>query len=151
MNDAIQPGSDGFVFPAPGSDSLPVFERLGIIVRALHDTLCEIGTESALADAASEFPSARERLLHIASLTENAANIVPGKVEENVPRLEQLAGKAAALELSWAGAAAPATPEQAQLIAATRGFLAEVQTGCGATRLALSDIMMAQDFQDLTG
>ena len=44
----------------------PVFERLGVIVRSLHDTLHEIGADKVLSEAASEFPSARERLLHIA-------------------------------------------------------------------------------------
>jgi chemotaxis protein CheZ len=126
---------------------MPVFERLGIIVRALHDTLTEIGAQDVLAEAAREFPSARERLLHIADLTENAANLVLGKVEQNVPLLDNLAHQAAALERGWSGAGAP----DAQLVAGTRAFLAQVQQGCGTTRAALSDIMMAQDFQDLTG
>ena len=128
--------------------SIPVFERLGIIVRALHDTLAEIGAQGALADAAHEFPSARARLLHIADLTENAANLVLGKVEQHIPLLDQMCAAAAVLDESWR---APAAPDAAPLASATRAFLAQVQEGCGATRGALSDIMMAQDFQDLTG
>ncbi|NMM38421.1 MAG: protein phosphatase CheZ [Glaciimonas sp.] len=153
MNDFTHPVANSLAFPAEGGDTIPVFERLGMIVRALHDTLSEIGAQDVLADAASEFPSARERLLHIADLTENAANTVLGKVEENTPLLDQLASKAASLEQAWNSAAgsAPAAPEYAQLARNTRNFLAEVQTGCGTTRAALSDIMMAQDFQDLTG
>lgn len=148
MMKPIQAGAGSLLFSMGNSDNIPVFDRLGIIVRALHDTLSEIGAEGVLADAAREFPSARERLLHIASLTEKAANIVLGKVEQHIPLLDQLAGKAAVLEASWVGAA---VPEHAQLISGTREFLGEVQTSCGDTRLALSDIMMAQDFQDLTG
>ena len=141
--------------PLAGS-VIPVFERLGMIVRALHDTLCELGADGVLEHAASEFPSARERLLHIANLTENAANIVLLKVEENIPVQEQLRRGAAMLEQSWSSAANDADgaangDSQAELVACTREFLAQVQSGCGSTRLALSDIMMAQDFQDLTG
>jgi chemotaxis protein CheZ len=147
MNNMTGPGNPQLC--ALGQDGMPVFERLGIIVRALHDTLSEIGAQDVLADAAREFPSARERLLHIADLTENAANLVLGKVEQNVPLLDDLAHQAAALEHSWDGADASAA--DAQLVAGTRAFLAQVQQGCGTTRLALSDIMMAQDFQDLTG
>jgi chemotaxis protein CheZ len=144
----------------PAADSaIPVFERLGMIVRALHDTLAELGADGVLESAASEFPSARERLVHIANLTENAANIVLLKVEENIPVQEQLRREAATLEQSWAAAddgandfsSEAAQNRQAELVATTRQFLAQVQSGCGGTRTALSDIMMAQDFQDLTG
>ena len=145
MNNMTGPDNPGF--SALDRDGMPVFERLGIIVRALHDTLSEIGAQDVLAEAAREFPSARERLLHIADLTENAANIVLSKVEQNVPLLDDLAHQAAALERGWGDAEVP----DAQLVAGTRAFLTQVQQGCGTTRLALSDIMMAQDFQDLTG
>ena len=140
-------------FMASANDqSLPVFERLGMIVRALHDALNEIGTPDVVADAATGFPPARERLLHIASLTENAANTVLSRVEETTPLLDKLGHKAAQLSLAWedTGGAADAAPAVARA-ATTRAFLAEVAGGCGVARAALSDIMMAQDFQDLTG
>ena len=133
-----------------GVDNMPVFERLGIIVRVLHDTLCEIGAEDVLVDAASEFPTARQRLVHIAELTENAANLVLGKVEQHSPVLDTLASTATRLGSAW-DAAQSATPDNAQLVLDTRTFLSKVKTDCNATHGALSDIMMAQDFQDLTG
>lgn len=151
MNLPARPDVGNFMFSNDGGDGRPVFERLGLIVRALHDTLCEIGAEGVLTDAASEFPSARERLVHIAELTEKAANIVLSKVEEYGPLLERLVGQAAQLEQSWAACDAASAPQRARLADATRTFLTEVQSGCGGTRAALSDMMMAQDFQDLTG
>lgn len=153
MNASTQPDTGNPAFPVDGGGDMPVFERLGIIVRALHDTLSEIGAQGVLADAASEFPSACDRLRHIADLTENAANTVLEKVEDNAPLLDQLASKAASLDQAWHGAAGstPASPAYEQLAADTREFLTEVQMGCGVTRSALSGIMMAQDFQDLTG
>lgn len=135
-----------------GIETLPVYERLGIIVRALHSTLSEIGAQDVLIDAVKEFPSARERLLHIADLTESSANLVLCKVEEHVPLLDALSSKAGTLDASWAMVGdTSAAPDLAALAASTRAFLGDVQSGCGTTRLALSDIMMAQDFQDLTG
>lgn len=133
--------------------AVPVYERLGIVVRALHDTLSEIGAEAVLADVAREFPSARERLLHIASLTEKAANTVLGKVEEYGPLQDRLAQQAASLRQDWIDATgAMSTPQACESLAAsTQQFLREVELGCGASHAALSDIMMAQDFQDLTG
>jgi len=125
----------------------PVFERLGYIVRSLHDTLHEIGAEKVLSDAASEFPSARERLLHIANLTENAANIVLTKVEETLPVQEKLAASAEKLGADWDAETSATKPVET----ATKKFVADTLAGAKFTRAALSDIMMAQDFQDLTG
>ena len=129
--------------PPGASDTSAVYERLGVIVRELHDTLRELGADGVLADAASQFPCARGRLLHIADLTENAANVVLSKVEEHGPAQEQLAREAQSLLGALDEGAVPTERISA--------FLANVANGCGSTRAALSDIMMAQDFQDLTG
>ena len=58
-----------------------MYEGLGHVVRALHDALTYVGADDALAEATHEFPSARERLIHVAELTEKAANTVLNKVD----------------------------------------------------------------------
>jgi chemotaxis protein CheZ len=126
-----------------------VYGRLGAIVRSLHDALRELGAEQVLAEAASEFPSARERLLHIGRLTEKAANTVLNKVEEASPIQDRLAAEAEKLAGDWNGADVPA--ELRPLVDSTATFLFGVQDGCSITRASLSEMMMAQDFQDLTG
>ncbi|HEX7641624.1 MAG TPA: protein phosphatase CheZ [Burkholderiaceae bacterium] len=115
----------------------PVFERLGSIVRSLHDTLHEIGADRVLSEAASEFPSARERLLHIATLTEKAANTVLSKVEETLPLQDKMLDAAEKLPQG--------------LPSEFKDFAAISTASARETRAALSEIMMAQDFQDLTG
>ncbi|MFZ6644951.1 protein phosphatase CheZ [Undibacterium sp. TJN25] len=142
---ASQRSESGSSLPQFPSDT-PVFERLGDIIRALHDTLTEIGADNVLSEAASEFPSARERLQHIGNLTEKAANTVLNKVEQTMPLQERLGDTAEKLQAEWA-AAGDAHP----LAARTAAFLAESQATGATTYQALSEIMMAQDFQDLTG
>ena len=131
----------------------PVYERLGTIVRSLHDALREFGAEQVLAEAASEFPSARERLVHIGQLTEKAANTVLGKVEETTPIQDRLAQGAEKLHAGWSDTSTLAQIPDAlkPLVEQTAQFLSSVQDGSNTTRTALSDMMMAQDFQDLTG
>jgi chemotaxis protein CheZ len=129
----------------------PVFERLGSIIRSLHDALRELGAEKVLVDAASEFPSARERLLHIAELTEKAANTVLTKVEDTSPIQDTLVSTAKNLDIEWAAASVAMPDAFKPLAEKTTQFIRAVQTGGETTRTALSDIMMAQDFQDLTG
>lgn len=126
-----------------------VFDRLGSIVRSLHDALREIGADKVLTDAVAEFPSARERLVHIGELTEKAANTVLGRVEEVSPIQDRLAHKARELQAGWD---AESVPEALRpLVEQTTQFMADASAGCQTTRGALSDMMMAQDFQDLTG
>lgn len=135
-----------------GKDA-PVFERLGYIVRSLHDALHEIGADKVLMEAASEFPSARERLLHIANLTENAANTVLTKVEDTLPIQDKLISASEILHDQWSRVPSDAVAGEAfpPLKDNTETFIAETSAGAKTTRTALSDIMMAQDFQDLTG
>lgn len=146
MSDATQSVQE------PAADII-VFDRLGILVRSLHDALREIGAEKVLTEAASEFPSARERLLHIGRLTESAANTVLNKVEETAPIQEQLAASAKKLlaDCNNASILSQAPDSLKPLIDQMTQFIASAQDGCGTTRAALSDMMMAQDFQDLTG
>ncbi|MBC7860691.1 MAG: protein phosphatase CheZ [Burkholderiaceae bacterium] len=126
-----------------------VFDRLGSIVRSLHDALREIGADKVLTDAVAEFPSARERLVHIGKLTEKAANTVLSRVEEVSPIQDRLAHKARELQAGWD---AESVPEALRpLVEQTTQFMADASAGCTGTRGALSDMMMAQDFQDLTG
>jgi chemotaxis protein CheZ len=139
--------------PSEFFSATPVYIRLGHIVRALHDTLRELGADSVLSEAASKFPSARERLLHIATLTEKAANTVLTKVEETSPIQDRLVRAAEKLNAEWIKASmmSQSIDENDPLTIHTTSFIKDTQAGCSTTHQALSDIMMAQDFQDLTG
>ncbi|QDL53710.1 protein phosphatase CheZ [Rhodoferax aquaticus] len=129
-----------------------MYEGLGHVVRALHDALTWVGADNALADASNEFPSARERLLHVATMTERAANTVLNKVDEASPLQQNMEASAKALAKQWEGVQTHGlSPEMQALVQQTQAFLSDTQFRTQATSAALSEIMMAQDFQDLTG
>lgn len=137
---------------APGMANPELYARLGAVVRELHEALHALGADDVLAEAASEFPSARERLLHIGKLTEKAANTVLNKVEESSPIQEKLARNAQKLSAAWSDIPDDALPVQVKsLVGQTQELLIDTQDGCNATRENLSSMMMAQDFQDITG
>ncbi len=131
----------------------PMYQALGQVVRALHDALTSVGADGALAEASAEFPSARERLLHVATLTENAANTVLNKVDETAPLQRTIEVSANQLAKQWdAQALDGMSKESMQALATqTRQFIEASKEASIKTQQALSDIMMAQDFQDLTG
>lgn len=130
-----------------------MYKGLGHVVRALHDALTWVGADEILAEASNEFPSARERLNHVAILTEKAANAVLSTVETTLPLQQATTKSADSLLSQWDETALNDLSKEdlLELAAKTRNFISETRNTTSVTEKALSDIMMAQDFQDLTG
>ncbi len=130
-----------------------MYKGLGHVVRALHDALTWVGADEILAEASNEFPSARERLNHVAVLTEKAANAVLTTVENTLPIQQDLSKSSDVLLQRWDANNIESLSKEdlLNLAASTREFIANAHTCSTTTEKALSEIMMAQDFQDLTG
>jgi chemotaxis protein CheZ len=131
----------------------PMFERLGGIVRLLHDSLRELGYDKALNEASSQINDAQDRLEYVASLTEQAANKVLNTLDEGMPAQDVLSKKSKAMEARWADlfAGKLSIDEFKTLAGDARAFAAAVTEATEAEKARLLDIMMAQDFQDITG
>lgn len=132
---------------------LPMYTRLGLIVRELHDALRHLGQDRPLFDAVHEMFDSQERLKYIASLTEQAANKVLNAVDESLPAQDALARQAQEMSQRWQAMfeGQLSIDEFKQLAADSRDFSALVAAGTEAEKARLMDIMMAQDFQDITG
>lgn len=98
-------------------------------------------------------PDARQRLTYIAQTTEQAASRVLNATDTAKPLQDALTNGAADLEARWNKLYANqlSVDEFKQLAGETRSFLSEVKTSSHSTGEQLMEIMMAQDFQDLTG
>jgi chemotaxis protein CheZ len=130
-----------------------VFNRIGHMTRELHDTLRQLGYDQALEEAAKAIPDARQRLNYIAQMTEQAASRVLNATDIAKPIQDDLQARATALDGRWdrlfGGDLSVA--EFKALAGDTKTFLNEVPRRAAATNEQLMEIMMAQDFQDLTG
>lgn len=130
-----------------------MFARIGSLTRALHDALRSVGADNVLDRAAREFPDARDRLTYIAKLTEKAADRALEAVEIGTSRQNELHANATAIGARWdkffTGDVDLDTFKT--LIGDTRLFVQQAESTADATNAQLSEIMMAQDFQDLTG
>ena len=141
--------SDG-CWPAQES----VFNRIGQMARQLHDTLHELGYDKLIENTVNALPDAKDRLAYIANLTEQAACRVLNATDIAKPAVEQLEQSASRLGARWDRAFANqmSTAEFRQLAEETRAYLKqEVPAKTGVIDAQLLEIMMAQDFQDLTG
>ncbi|MBS0346753.1 MAG: protein phosphatase CheZ [Proteobacteria bacterium] len=130
-----------------------VFNRIGVMTRQLHDTLRELGYDRSLQEAAHAIPDARQRLTYIAEMTEQAASKVLNATDIAKPIQDRVEVDAGALRARWdrlyANQLSP--DEFRQLAGETRDFLGTVVNSSRDTSAQLMEIMMAQDFQDLTG
>jgi chemotaxis protein CheZ len=64
------------------------FNQLGNLTRTLHEALRELGYDRTLAKVREEIPDARDRLVYVSKLTEEAANKVLAAVEKGQPECE---------------------------------------------------------------
>lgn len=131
-----------------------VFQRVGSMARQLHDTLRELGYDKMISQTVEALPDAKDRLAYIANLTEQAACKVLNATDVANPLIESLEVDAQGLAQRWDRVYANqmGVDEFKQLAADTRLFLSDqLPKRTGGAKTQLMEIMMAQDFQDLTG
>jgi chemotaxis protein CheZ len=130
-----------------------VMSRLGQLTRAFHDALRQLGYDRLLEQAAQTIPDARDRLNYVAAMTEQAAEKVLNAIDAAKPIQERLGSQAAELGARWDALYEGRLDVEGfkQLAAETRTYLKGVTVDARATGEKLLEIMMAQDFQDLTG
>ncbi len=131
-----------------------VFNRIGHMARTLHDTLGQLGYDKLVEQTVTALPDAKDRLAYVANLTEQAACRVLNATDIAGPLVDDIENGAAALGERWDKAFANqlGVVEFKQLAEETRAYLKDqLPTKTRATHAQLTEIMMAQDFQDLTG
>ena len=123
-----------------------IFQQLGHITRQLHDTLQHLGVMPKLQQAADDLPDARSRLNYIAKKTGDAADKVLNSVDQAKAEHEFITK-----ETRRIAEAIVADPVKAVATGGVLNFVADVEKSTARIDQHLTDIMMAQDFHDLTG
>jgi chemotaxis protein CheZ len=147
-------GQDEKVHGAQPPAANKVINSVGLLTRQLHDTLAELGFDRHLQEAAAgAMPDARQRLAYVVTLTEQAASRSLNAVELATPVQEKLAADAVVLAANWDSIfRGESDVGQFRKIAeATRDYLHTVPQHTQTTREQLREIVLAQEFQDLTG
>jgi chemotaxis protein CheZ len=134
---------DNMVMPAASPE---IFQQLGTLTRQLHDTMNMLGVLPGLKNTVDDLPDARSRLNYIASKTADAAEKVLNLVDTAKADQEHIAEETRKL-----AALITADPVKAVASGAVFNFVQDVETVTKRVDGHLTDIMMAQDFHDLTG
>ena len=153
MGQHHQTGADE-VAPVDMATHDEFLSRIGHMTRALHDSLRGLGLDKLIEKAASDIPDARDRLDYVARLSEQAAQKVLNATDAAGPlqdRIETDAVATTARLQAMLDAPATTDAEWRAMAAQMMGAMAQSRADASATKAHLMDIMMAQDFQDLTG
>lgn len=133
---------------------LSLFQELGKLTREFHDALATFRLDSRVSDMAEkDIPDARERLNHVITMTQNAADRTMNAVEHSLPLVEDIANVAVNLRAQWQRFQKREMNAQEfrELAKSIDAFLATTETKSADLKSKLNDVLMAQDFQDLTG
>jgi chemotaxis protein CheZ len=120
--------------------------QLGALTRQLHDSLNGLGLAEKVKDWAGELPDAKSRLSYIARLTGQAAEKVLNHVDQAKAQHDHIAE-----ETRRIGALIVKDPVAAVAKGHVMNFITDVEQASQKVDSHLTEIMMAQDFHDLTG
>jgi chemotaxis protein CheZ len=131
---------------SPSDAPQDIHQRLGLLTRQLHDSLNGLGLTEKVRSWAGEIPDAKSRLSYIARLTGEAAEKVLNNVDQAKAHHDQIAA-----ETRRIGALIVKDPVGAVAKGHVMNFINDVEIATQKIDKNLTDIMMAQDFHDLTG
>ncbi|NMM08584.1 protein phosphatase CheZ [Polaromonas sp.] len=139
--------------PIVGDSAEQLVNRIGHLARQMREGMRELGLDKGIARVTEAIPDARERLNYVAQMTERAAERALNAVDIAQPIQENLSRQASGLTARWDVwfSSALALDDARELVIDTRSYLSAVPLKVSATHAQLMEIMMAQDFQDLTG
>lgn len=131
-----------------------LFQEIGKMTRELHDSLNSFRFDTRIADLAEhDIPDAKERLNYVITMTNQAAHRTLTAVEETIPISENLERQANDLNSRWQRLVRKEMDKQEFKILSREvsEFLPFVEQQSSKIHSSLSEVMIAQDYQDITG
>jgi len=131
-----------------------LFAEIGKLTRQLHDSLTNFQLDSRLNDlATADIPDAKERLNYVITRTEEAANKTMDAVESIFPVIDNISAQVQAINPSWAKLMNNNIDlkDFKSLCVDIDSLLVTTGKETENIHRLMTDVLMAQDFQDLTG
>ena len=131
-----------------------LFREVGKMTRQLHNSLESFRQDSRIdALAEHEIPDARARLSYVIEMTQQSADRTLNAVEETLPMADHIAERAAKLSETWKKFRRRelSVDQFRDLSASIEQFLGDIEHESSVMKNNLTEVLMAQDFQDLTG
>ena len=131
-----------------------LFQELGKLTREFHEALNSFRLDARILSLTEEdFPDARERLRYVVKMTAQSADRSLTAAEESMPIVTEIEAQAEALKTQWGRFMHREmnAEEFRQLSVELDTFLGELSISSSKLKERMTEVIMAQDFQDLTG
>jgi chemotaxis protein CheZ len=131
-----------------------LFQEVGKLTRELHEALSNFNIDSRLVDLAeNDIPNTRDRLNYVITTTEDAAHKTLSHIDQTLPLAQELRQTAEKIDESWQRFRNKemTADEFRQLVKEIEAYLPAVKSHADQVHANLSEMMLAQGFQDLTG
>lgn len=135
-------------------DSSELFAEVGKLTRQLHSSLESFHLDPSLNNLLEEdIPDAKKRLAHVIGMTEQAANRTMDAVESCLPIADHISQQLTLIQPQWQRLMQRQLPldEFKSMCHNVDGFLLQANIDSKTLNGLLTDVLMAQDYQDLTG
>ena len=131
-----------------------LYHELGTLAREVHDTINAFAGDDRLAELVEdEIPDAKQRLQFIVDRTDSAAHRTMSGAEDSIALIDDCGERAQALRDRWERFRRRELSKQEFLRLAEDidAFLAGLGETSSTIHGKLTDVMLAQDYQDITG
>jgi chemotaxis protein CheZ len=131
-----------------------LFQQLGKLTRDIHESINSFGSDERIVELTQdEIPDAKERLNFIVTKTDEAAHRTMTNAEQAMDIVEEFNKKGTLVHQSW-NEFRTSKLSKAEFLALSEEldqFLSSIDGESDKVKAKMTDIMMAQDYQDITG
>ncbi len=154
LENGEQDKADQLILETASKEQSELFAEVGKLTRQLHEALKNFDLDTRLSDLTTEaIPDAKQRLNYVMEMTERAANKTMDAVEASLPIAQQLADEIASIKPTWDRLMNREIElgEFKKLCHSLDKFMNNSHTKTDELQGLMTNVLMAQDYQDLTG
>lgn len=154
LENGEQDKANQLILETASQEQSQLFAEVGKLTRQLHEALKSFELDTRLTDITTDaIPDAKKRLNYVMEMTENAANKTMDAVEASLPLAQEIADEIADIKPTWDRLMNREIElgEFKSLCHSIDKFMNSSHNKTDELQMLMTNVLMAQDYQDLTG
>jgi chemotaxis protein CheZ len=154
LENGEQDKANQLILETASQEQSQLFAEVGKLTRQLHEALKSFELDTRLTDITTDaIPDAKKRLNYVMEMTENAANKTMDAVEASLPLAQELADEISDIKPTWDRLMNREIElgEFKSLCHSIDKFMNSSHHKTDELQMLMTNVLMAQDYQDLTG
>ena len=154
LENGEQDKANQLILETASQEQSQLFAEVGKLTRQLHEALKSFELDTLLTDITTDaIPDAKKRLNYVMEMTENAANKTMDAVEASLPLAQEIADEISDIKPTWDRLMSREIElgEFKSLCHSIDKFMNSSHHKTDELQMLMTNVLMAQDYQDLTG